>query len=209
MRFWVPVILLRNPEITFLVAMTTPLQPTTLPTKRRLSTLFFLFGETHVVEALRRAGDLFQQRHGLNGTTHLAPTLSDWDGFRAMHGSVPPSFPSLESESSSTFAALPVPSKATIRGYVDASYALPGNGVHTKFVSGNESASVLLITKRPKLRQSLGPNNVSDMSQARSSAEQSSSADGYPVPANLHRDSFPPSNSLDMMQQLLHLPNFF
>jgi hypothetical protein len=100
-------------------------------------------GEARVIEALRRAGDLFQQRHGLNGATRLAPPLSDWGRVRAMHGPVPPSFPSLESESSSTFAALLVPSKATIRGYADASYAPRGTGVHAKFVPGNESASVI------------------------------------------------------------------
>jgi hypothetical protein len=50
--------------------------------------------ETRVVEAqgldeTRRAGDLSQQRHGLDGTTPLAPPPSDWARLRALHGLAP------------------------------------------------------------------------------------------------------------------------
>ena len=77
--------------------------------------------------------------------------------------------------------------------------------------------SFLQVTKRPKLRskdlahrQSF-VSNVPDMYQARSPAEQSSSADGYPVPANLYNivTSLLLSDSLGMIPLLLSLPNFF
>jgi hypothetical protein len=129
-------------------------------------------GETQVLETLRRAGDLFQQRHGLNGTTPFAPPLSDWARLRALYG-VPPSLANLEPDFSSTFVAPSVPTKAVPRGYVDSSYALPGNGVNAKFTAGNESTSVLQLTKRPKLRtkdlahrQSLG-SGAPDVPQPR------------------------------------------
>ena len=46
--------------------------------------------ETRAGEALRRAGDLSQQRQGLNGAAPLAPRLpSDWARLRALHGLAP------------------------------------------------------------------------------------------------------------------------
>jgi hypothetical protein len=108
-------------------------------------------GDAQVLETLRRAGDLFQQRHGLNGTTPFAPPSSDWARFRALYG-VPPRETFLEPDFSSTSVAPPVSTRVVSRGYVDSSYALSGNGVHAKFTAGNESSSVLQLTKRPKLR---------------------------------------------------------
>ena len=141
-------------------------------------------GEARVVAALRRAGDLFQQRHGLNGTTPLAPPASDWARLRALHGLTPfvanpePELP---------FPALPALTKAEIQGYADTLYAIPGSGVHAKFAAGNESSSVLQITKRPKLRSK-------DIAHRRSlgDPQQSSSDAGLPLPPNLRRDDSSP-----------------
>jgi hypothetical protein len=73
-------------------------------------------GEARVVAALRRAGDLFQQRHGLNGTTPLAPPASDWARLRALHG-LPPFVANSEPEL--PFPALPAPPRSLIQGYAD------------------------------------------------------------------------------------------
>jgi hypothetical protein len=141
-------------------------------------------GGAQVVEAMRRAGDLFQQRHGLNGITPLAPPVSDWARLRALYGLTPfvanpePELP---------FLALPALTKAEIQGYADTSYAIPGSGVHAKFAAGNESSSVLQITKRPKLRSK-------DIAHRRSlgDPQQSSSDVGLPLPPNLRRDDSSP-----------------
>jgi hypothetical protein len=140
-------------------------------------------GETQVLAALRRAGDLFQQRHELNGTTNLAPPLSDWARVREIYGRpVLPYLPSLESDFSPAPVNLPVPPRVPIAGYIDAPYAPPGSGIHAKFVTGQESASVLKITKRPKLRakdlahrQSLGPSGPDLLP-----SQQASSDEGHP-----------------------------